>query len=1133
MKIQLFIDNKLQGKSFGKDFENITLSSIDDKPLPDIDLIIFSVNIIENERSRRLGLSFLQKIRRDYFVKIPIIVYSFESFEELVIDYPILQTKGVSFLQLPFTSTILNNQVIKFQNEILTESELIEIVKLCCNLKEKWSKTSHKIGGYLTNYSENKSQIENLVNEWTKSINLYAPEQTANLEKLRTLLDLPPKSVDIDELNSVNQKLDEGLQGIKPQQTYTDISKLPNRPPKGFSKILIADDEPLDSLISNLQTEYNYEIVGQPKGSKEAKRQVREKLPTVILSDFYFKQLESDKTTDKRFGIEFMEFAESFDVGSKDKPKKPIVAVISKTRLDSDEITAGVLDCSGSRNATNAQFIHSKIWDEAILNRGVTEAEIIAGQEWKPEHLCRQRLEPYKNNLLTLITQCDTFKETVRETLAMTQSIKKSVDTAEFEIIDKIISILKPYKNNKDFSFEDVNNIFPEIEKSHNVAKQPPKSEIKKTIRNILHGVTKQFSYVSNQIETARNIFDEVSSELISLPKFNKIGVRLKETLGKFGEKKPLIPFLTLLQKDVDWAVKELPEPAKLEVISKARGSVKRKINIIVVEDNKVWSEIVLSAVEKTKSKLGENSVIEFKPFNNAKEVLEDISQIVAKWQKEPDYDEVITIAIVDICLPADNEKPHQIPDMKNGIEILKLLSEYTVNIPIIVFSTKSSLEDIRSIGKFGISDENFISKEESDPEPTIVQSIINLVEKKQKFPVCQFSKERNDEIFYEFSIDGLPVPFSNELKTLFQALFELREDGDIENKTQFTPEEIYTRKLKISGEYEYEFKFSENNKHSVQDQINDIRKFVYKTFQKNNRYINIRNLIKTNIKEYPEESCYELNAELSFFDYDEERENSKDQKYNVLVIEKDKELRNRIVKALERVADTVKIYDSTDEDLSEIVNAFRPDIVCVNLQQIEYWQSIKSVTANKRLGVIVLTTNDEPNKKSLIGTALKSGIPNTNFVSMNKEDWINSFLTKLDNEKRRVFLGEAVDSSQNLNEPIVEVLAESDLENGVLKLLVNDEVVSTRKSNVSRIIGYLLQNPNTLISLEELKSQALGDNNPVSKDNQTKWTERIRTQIQENWLISDDRELAMQILDSSAKGMRLNVQVINSQDNK
>src|SRR5688572_12401265 len=63
------------------------------------DLLIINANLGKNRRSKRTGLQRLQKLRRDYRLLAHAIVYSFESYETLIKEHPILK-KGVSFIRL-------------------------------------------------------------------------------------------------------------------------------------------------------------------------------------------------------------------------------------------------------------------------------------------------------------------------------------------------------------------------------------------------------------------------------------------------------------------------------------------------------------------------------------------------------------------------------------------------------------------------------------------------------------------------------------------------------------------------------------------------------------------------------------------------------------------------------------------------------------------------------------------------------------------------------------------------------------------------------------------------------------------------------------------------------------------------
>lgn len=356
MKVHLFTDNEKEKLLFEEQFENsIQVISENAVSTSKIDLLIVNANAGKNARSRRLGLHWLQKARYYHCTFAPVIVYSFENNETLAKEYPILNTKGVGFLQLPFSPQEAFDQIKKILDEKLTEDEIdADVARRADLLRKEWEKISHQIGGLMLDYECRHSEVKSLVEQWAKSINRFAPAQKANLAEFQNLLVSP--SARASDLKQAKQKLDDGLKG---KSSYfagvpeIDLVNLPKFPPKGFSRVLIADDQPLNFLINDLQNEYRYTVVGQAFGAAEAERLLNEKKPDVVLSDYYFKNSSFDATTDKDFGERFMRLALKTTVGSVDQPKNPMVAVISKVSLDKLDIPPGVVDFSGA-NATEA-----------------------------------------------------------------------------------------------------------------------------------------------------------------------------------------------------------------------------------------------------------------------------------------------------------------------------------------------------------------------------------------------------------------------------------------------------------------------------------------------------------------------------------------------------------------------------------------------------------------------------------------------------------------------------------------------------------------------------------------------------------------------------------------------------------
>jgi hypothetical protein len=165
------------------------------------------------------------------------------------------------------------------------------------------------------------------------------------------------------------------------------------------------------------------------------------------------------------------------------------------------------------------------------------------------------------------------------------------------------------------------------------------------------------------------------------------------------------------------------------------------------------------------------------------------------------------------------------------------------------------------------------------------------------------------------------------------------------------------------------------------------------------------------------------------------------------------------------------------------------------------------------------------------VAKAAQMDIPLRNFVSKRDDKWHNLYLTKIANERRRVFLGEITDARQDVYEPIVKILVGSDLSGGVLKLTVDERPLKIKVSQKSQIIGLLLKKPKELLSFEFLKSH-VGGEGPVTGNDIKNWPKRIKDIIEEKWLMDHPvecrRHLAEYILESSSRGMQLNAHVID-----
>jgi len=1131
--------------------------------VPRLILIEVSLTWDGNLLQNFYGFDIAADLRRDYLIKCPIIFLSslkrdyFEKRASPSNKYSLVNGAGCGFLSFPFSLELLKKQLSEIKP--LSDAALNEVVVKHCDLQGKWQLISHQLGGYISNYRKNNSEVKELVTRWAVSINRFAPDQKSNLENFRNLLKLQSDAVEMADLKRALERLDDGLQGapstVSDSSLPENYSQLPRCPPQGFSKVLIADDEPQPFLLNSLRHQYGYNVIEQAYNLSQAKDLLNKEKPDVVLSDLYFKHsLRKTEVPDKSIGDSFIRYALTHTQYANTDLKKPLVLVISKHTLQpAAEIRAGAINCSGHNRATDPIFIHSVIWAEA-RERGSNEPADVFGQEWTLEHTCRLRLEQYEKDLPDLIKQWKEFKGTVHDTLRLCRLLSQSTINDDPKIVQQVINILEPYESEEKFSFGMVANIFIETERVHKSAQSHSDSQAKQAIRNILHGKIEQFSSVTNAVKFLMITLSEVARNLTSLPRHQKFGQKLNDTLNKYSESKPLLPLLTLLNKNLAEILSSLPELPSPPIASQTKRDAinSNNIKIVVVEDNKYWRDRVISAIESTKSKLGENFTISYQYFDNAADALAAIPSTSKSFAIDgSDQDDVKTIAIVDICLPENHEHAEriraaldgrsdelEIPRSTHGFDLIHALCGYDYNIPLIVFSTINSIDDRKIIGSWGLSDDDFLSKG-TDDENAIVHALIRKIEKKTKYVIKSFEDKSGNRTFW---INGVKIPFPMELNETFTAIYKL---------CRTSPRNICTIEQIVNVR---EDAFSEKSNKTIQDQVFRIRNLILETLQSNGIYVNVRELIKTCKSPDDDEFTYQLNAELMPLKEEGYRKDDL-RKFaievcKVLVIENNSQTLGQIIEPLESLGYEVK-YAMNVEDAVQVATDFLPHIISLDLQipytsaasespvvvgeefaGLEAWSQIRVALRANNIGIVVPSVNTDNNY--LIAKAAQMEIPIRNFVSKKEANWLNLFLKKIDNEKRRVYLGEITDTTQDISEPIVEILDGSDLSEGVLQLIVNNEPFTMNKSPNAKIIGLLLANPKTRLSFEAIK-KGIGSNKPVKKDDSKNWTKRIRAVIREKWLGAREglnlKELAEKILESSSEGLRLNVQVIDSRD--
>lgn len=1148
--------------------DNTALASAFTSYSEEADLIIIEAQLNwDDERAIPFyGFDVAATLRKTYLVKTPIVFFSHiprEDFEQLGAQdakFGLLSAEGSGFLSFPCSPEAAKKEISTLTP--LSESSLRDMVLKHCGLLNEWQGIAHTLGNLLAEHQQNSEEIHRIVDGWSETINSFASNQKVNLDNLQALLGQPPGTVASTDLKKALEKLDDGLRGGPPTADGSPLpgsfSPVPNRPPKGFMKVLIADDEPQPFLINSLRSQYGYDVVGQAYKLSQAIDLLNKEKPDVVLSDYYFKKSSREtELPDKLVGDRFIQSALTHPQYATTDPKKPIVLVTSKATLRTEtEIRVGAINCSGANRATDPLYIHNVIWGEA-RKRGVLQPENIRGLEWTPEYGWRQRLEQFAEDLPRLIRQWEEFNVVIRDTLRLCHLLSQSSENDDSDIVRQAISVLEPFADVDDFSLGTVADIFTEIEKVHQAARRPPGSQAKQMLRNILHGKLEQFSSVSNAAKFLLTTLPDVANALMSLARYRHAGRHLSRALHMYSEAEPLLPVLMMVNENVLKLLSLLPVMPSPPSTPQAKRDMasSNKINIVVVEDNNFWRDIIFSAIEKIKSRLGDSFSIQYQHFDNAADALEAIpttkkSFAIAGGTRS----DIKTIAIVDICLPENRERAEGIgaaltgrsdrletPSSAHGLALIRTLSGYNDNASLIIFSTIDSIEDRRTIGGWGVSDNDFLIKGVDDEE-TLVRALIRKIEKKSKYVIERLGDEHGNG---RFRINGLLLRLPKELDRTFSAIYTLAQTT---GRNEFSITEI----ISARGDAP-----SDKSKRAVQDQIYRIRQLILKTLRANRVYVNIRDLVKTTKSSNGDEFVYQLNAEVISADdeegYETDLANYKNEVCKVLVIEYDPQTLGQITELLESLGYEVA-HATNVEDAVRVAKEYLPHIVSLDLQiptkrglsisgaavdddafgGLEAWRQIRMALNAATLGVVVATANTD--KSYVVAKATQMEIPIRNFVSKREANWLNLFLKKISDERRRVFLGEITDAAQDINEPIVEIMDGSDLPKGVLILKVDGRPFKMKVSPVAKIIGMLLSSPNTLLSFRSIK-RGIGSEKPVTSNDLKNWPKRIKEIIRNKWLaahpISNAKELTEKILESSSRGIQLNVHVIDSRAKK
>ena len=330
---------------------------------PDADVEIRGLLVCANagtgQRSRRLGLRWLQQFRRERYCRAPALVYSFETREILAKHFPLLDSKmpGIDYFRLPSTSRDVDERLGAVVP--LTPSELQEFIRWYSGLQRDWRKFAHDLASTLNTWPQNRDRSKRKVEDWRMSICTYAPDQVYLLDELENAISTSRNtdSSTTKRISVMIQRLEDGL-CVRPQEMEGFRSEIPEapyrRPPRGLSTIAIADDHGYELDTIDELRRLGYLVGGPAQTLEEARNLLWYWCPKVFLAD-----------------LNFPSRAEGLEIINEGLSANCLVIAVSRAGTESGDLPEGVEDCCGALNFQDAGRIHRLIWKHA-LSKGIT-----------------------------------------------------------------------------------------------------------------------------------------------------------------------------------------------------------------------------------------------------------------------------------------------------------------------------------------------------------------------------------------------------------------------------------------------------------------------------------------------------------------------------------------------------------------------------------------------------------------------------------------------------------------------------------------------------------------------------------------------------------------------------------------
>jgi CheY-like chemotaxis protein len=875
-------------------------------------------------------------------------------------------------------------------------------------------------------------------------------------------------------------------------------------PPLNYSKILIADDQGYDDFTIRDLTVLGYEILAIPKDLAQAERELYHGKPHVVLADLNY-------PTDKE-GRKLMQLA------LRDRSVR-LVVCISKALVDIRELAEGVINCSGAVNSRSAKLIHRTIW-RAASAKGVTET---AGRSRAED--CRASLESLLHRTYWYIGAWGELPTALKKVITRAQYMLATSGTnRERAIAQSVIDILSPYASEESLSLATVKAVNAEMPALWLLAKQTPGNDERNWLYNELHNRISQYLPLVNAGAHLDDVRLEIE-KLSQLPELLQFAVELRGLVDPYHDESLTRERLELLSQQLSDVAKSLPKTAQRS--RRLRGKPLRKITshnfrIVIVEDNRTWQQFALDAAEKLKELLISDDYpnspysIEVETYDNVADALKAMEpRKTVRSGEGVATDQTKMIAVVDLGLPKNSEEAKRIaeyigadapqPDRRNGIELIRVLRSYGVDIPVIVLTTsKESIDDVQGICSLGIEDCDYISKSLSNEEE-LVDRLFNIIGTKPRHRiemVEDFSEDDQSvsEAYPTFRIDGLDIRLSKTLSDLFYFIFEMNRQSQKATMAELS---------KQLG----------RSMNAIQKDVSQIRKRIKEAFDSVHHTVGKEEIIKTIPAASKEETAYRLIGDLEIVDDEEtlDRDMSNERPFKVLVIENEQNHREYIFRLLSQAAFSVETATNV-EDAVKTAEEFRPDIISLDLHMprtreqfeedphggddtagITALEEIRQRLPNIR--VLVPTTNYD--RDDLLRQAAKLDVPSTSFVRKGPsvtDAWGSDLLTTANRLRLELRENRALPPA-SWSAPIIRVLDGSNFRKGILRLQVNGSFYKKGSSNQGRLLAVLIAAVNRVLHFDEIDRFVSKGRAAVSDDARDGWLKNVRQDIRELWL--------------------------------